>query len=73
MSKGTPIRGFRVEDELWEAAIATSKRRGENLADVLRAALRLYANDHHPKPSDPYDWAGAAHIANCPQCQETFR
>lgn len=72
MSKGAPIRGFRVDDELWHAAIATAKRRGDNLSDVLRDTLRLYAEDRHPKPSDPYEWQGAAHIANCPQCRVTF-
>lgn len=72
MSKGTPIRGFRVEDELWTAAIATAQRRGENLADVLRAALRLYADDQHPTMSSEVSAKNNAHIADCPQCQQTF-
>lgn len=42
MSKGTPRRSIRVEDELWQAATEAAEHRGENLSDVLREALRQY-------------------------------
>ena len=42
MSAGTPRRGVRVEDALWLPALAIAKQRGENLSDIIRAALRAY-------------------------------
>lgn len=42
-SPGTPLRNFRAEDELWDAAMETAERLGENLStDVLRPALVDY-------------------------------
>lgn len=38
----TPIRGFRIPDELYEAARAKAKERGEDLSTVIRAALERY-------------------------------
>lgn len=38
-------RGFRVEDELWHAAIARAHARGESLASVLCARLEEYVAD----------------------------
>lgn len=32
----------RVPDELWAAAMTKSIERGDNLADILRAALERY-------------------------------
>jgi hypothetical protein len=46
MSKGTTRRAVRVDDELWTAALAIAKQRGENLSDIIRAALRAYIDKH---------------------------
>lgn len=72
MSRGTPHRTMRIEDDLWDRAQAKAKERGEHVSDAVRRALELYAEDQHPSPSDPFEWRGAAHIANCPDCQQTF-
>lgn len=42
MSKGTAKRTVRVEDALWLPALTIAKQRGENLSDIIRAALRAY-------------------------------
>lgn len=40
---GEKVRTLRASDELWDAAQAVAKARGENLsADVLRPALERY-------------------------------
>lgn len=39
---GNPARAVRVEDELWDAALAIAAERGEALSDVMRDALRRY-------------------------------
>jgi predicted DNA-binding protein len=39
---GTPKRSIRIPDELWQAALAVAKRRGETLNAVIRAALERY-------------------------------
>ena len=38
----TPHRTIRVEDELWDAAVAVAKERGESVSEILRAALKRY-------------------------------
>lgn len=49
---GTPLRNFRAEDELWDAAIETAKRLGENLStDVLRPALVDYVERNKVTPA----------------------
>jgi hypothetical protein len=72
MSRGTIHRTIRIGDDIWLPAKAKADRRGEHLSDVIRDALKLYAEDQHPKMSDPYTATGAAHIATCPRCQVTF-
>lgn len=42
MSKGTPRRGVRVEDELWIPALEKAAASGDNLSDIIRQALRDY-------------------------------
>ena len=37
-----PARSVRVEDELWNAAMARTAQRGETVSDVVRRALRRY-------------------------------
>lgn len=41
-SKGTTRRAVRVDDALWHAALAVAAERGENLSDIIRAALVAY-------------------------------
>jgi hypothetical protein len=72
MSKGTTHRTVRIEDGLWEAAKVRADAEGVNLSEVIRAALVLYAEDRHPKMTDAITAASSAHVAACPQCQETF-
>lgn len=42
MSKGTPTRAIRIEDDLWEEAKAVAIRRSDTLTDVIRGALESY-------------------------------
>lgn len=42
MPRGTTLRNVRVADPLWAAARAVAESRGENLSDVIRAALKRY-------------------------------
>lgn len=41
-SRGTPHRGIRVPEELWEAALAKAAARGEVLAEEIRRFLERY-------------------------------
>jgi len=72
MSKGTVHRTVRIEDGLWSAAKAKADQRGENLSDVIRRALALYAEDRHPKPAEAVTAAGLEHIDNCPECRARY-
>jgi hypothetical protein len=49
MSNGTPRRAVRVDDALWTAALQTAARRGENLSDIIRAALVAYVENKGKK------------------------
>lgn len=43
MSKGTKIRGIRIDDDLWEAATKRAKElKRESLSEVIREFLRGY-------------------------------
>lgn len=42
MSKGTPPRAIRIEDELWEQAKAVVVRRSDTISEVIRGALWSY-------------------------------
>lgn len=46
MPRGTTLRNFRAEDDLWLRAKDVAAARGENLSDVLRAALERYVKRH---------------------------
>ena len=46
MSKGTRKRGIRIDDELWDEAQQTAKRRGDNLSFIIRDRLREYVEDN---------------------------
>lgn len=52
----TPMRAFRVPDELWGAAKAVAAARGESLSEVIRRALADYvaaANATRQSPPKP--------------------
>jgi predicted HicB family RNase H-like nuclease len=38
----TPLRNFRIPDELYKAAQQKAKTRGESVTDVVRRALEQY-------------------------------
>jgi predicted HicB family RNase H-like nuclease len=42
VSKGTALRNVRVDDALWQAALAAAKARGESLSEVIRRKLSEY-------------------------------
>lgn len=43
-TKGTPRHAIRIPDELWEAALAEARDRGENLNEAIRRFLRAYVD-----------------------------
>jgi hypothetical protein len=45
-SKGTPKRGIRIDDELWNEAQRIAKENGDNLSFIIRDRLREYVEDH---------------------------
>lgn len=38
----TPLKSFRIPDDLYRAAQAKAAERGESVSDVVRAALQRY-------------------------------
>lgn len=51
--KGTRRRAIRIPDEMWVAALAKAKLRGETLNEVIRSALEQYIagkDDEHGSP-----------------------
>ena len=36
------MRGIRIPDDLWQAALTLARSRGENLSDIIRNALTTY-------------------------------
>ena len=40
----TPLRAFRIADELYKKARAKAAERGETLTDVIRKALERYVS-----------------------------
>jgi hypothetical protein len=48
----TPLRSFRIPDELYEAAQATAAEKGETVSDVIRKALEKYVKAGARKPSN---------------------
>jgi negative regulator of replication initiation len=72
MSKGTPHRPIRIDDDLWAKAQAKAAQEGTTASEVARRMLELYVETRHVQPSDPVSIASNAHIATCPQCHERF-
>lgn len=52
LSRGTPIRPVRVNNELWGRALARAEARGETLSDALRWFLEEYAAGRLSPPSE---------------------
>lgn len=50
--RGTKQQSIRIPDELWRAALAVAKRRGETLNGVLRAALERYVTEHEDEDDE---------------------
>jgi hypothetical protein len=48
--RGTTLRNVRVSEPLWVASRAAADARGENLSDVIRAALERYVKRHGVTP-----------------------
>lgn len=42
----TPQRAIRIPDDLWQAAKAIARDRGETLSEVIRDALTDYVKRH---------------------------
>jgi predicted transcriptional regulator len=42
----TTARAIRVADDLWDAAARIAAERGENLSEIMRAALTQYVEHH---------------------------
>lgn len=53
MSRGTPKRSVRVEDELWDAAKEAADKRGDNLSDILRDRLKSYLTEDQQEGRNP--------------------
>jgi len=41
-TRGTTRHAIRIPDALWTAALTLARSRGENLSDIIRAALNQY-------------------------------
>lgn len=50
MSKGTPKRSIRIEDELWNEARLLAREADDNLSEVIREALLNYVIEHRDNP-----------------------
>ena len=48
-SKGTQRHAIRIPDALWSAALSLARSRGENLSDIIRAALTDYIKNEGKK------------------------
>lgn len=53
MPRGTTLRNVRVADPLWSAARSVADERGENLSEVIRAALERYVKRYGVMPPPP--------------------
>lgn len=47
-----PVHSFRVEDEIWNAAVRVATERQESLSDVLRRALVRYVKKNQSPEND---------------------
>lgn len=46
MSGKKPTRTARIEDELWDPALAIAEERGDSLSEMWRVALKRYVKKH---------------------------
>jgi len=49
--RGTHKRSIRIPDDLWSAALAIARRRGDTLNEIIRAALERYVAEHQDEDS----------------------
>lgn len=49
MSRGTPQRGIRIDDELWDQVKSQSSAEGINVSDLIRELLRGWLDKHQDK------------------------
>lgn len=47
MTGPTPRRAFRIDDETWQAATERAERERRTVSDIVRIALRAYADDEY--------------------------
>jgi len=45
MSRGTSHHAIRIPDTLWHQALTLAKTRGDNLSEIIRAALVAYVKE----------------------------
>jgi hypothetical protein len=48
----TPTRAVRIPDDLWRAALAVARSRGESLSSVIRDALVEYVRRYGKWPPE---------------------
>ena len=53
MTRGTKMRYFRADDDLWTTAQSIAAEHGENLSDIIRQALRDYIAREVPALESP--------------------
>lgn len=53
MSKGTPLRTIRIEDDLWEQVKSQASAEGINVSDLIRQLLRGWLDKHNDKEGNP--------------------
>lgn len=47
MTGNTPRRAIRVDDDTWQAASERATEEGRTVSDIVRIALRAYAEDQY--------------------------
>lgn len=56
MSTGTTKHPFRLDDDLWAACLAKSRRTGTTVVDVVRQRLEEWVNEEDtPEDDEPND------------------
>lgn len=45
----TPLRNIRIDDDLWNAALAKAENEGSNLSEVIREWLETWVKKGDPQ------------------------
>jgi hypothetical protein len=48
-TKGTTRHAIRIPDDLWSAALAKARERGDKLSQIIRQALVAYLDESETK------------------------